>query len=182
MTKAIAIQERWIEDLKHGNEEAANHLYKMYAKAMYNTLIRMTGSSEDAQDLLQEAFIKAFNNIQSFREESTFGTWLKRIVINTGLEFLRKKKPSYEIDEEHFVIPAYENNDVFDISTIHSEIKSLPEGCRHIFTLYLLEGYTHIEIAEQLGISVSTSKTQYMRAKMLLKERLTEIYEKRRQA
>jgi RNA polymerase sigma-70 factor (ECF subfamily) len=174
MTRTLSIQEKWIVELKNGDEAAARHLYKMYSKAMYNTLIRIAGNQEDAQDLLQEAFIKAFKNIETYRSDSTFGAWLKRIVVNTGLEFLRSRKIHFEVWDETIPEPEMDSteNETYDINEIHEGIRQLPDGCRTVFSLYLLEGYTHDEIANQLKVSVSTSKTQYRRAKILLREQL----------
>lgn len=177
--KTIDINHQLIQELKRGSESATTQIYQQYAKAMYNTLIRITGSTEEAQDLLQDAFIKAFQNIEKYRGESTFGAWLKRIVVNTGLEQVRKKKIKFEELNENFDVSGeLTENFIPDPVLIHEEIKKLPNGSRTVLSLYLLEGYSHQEIADELDISVSTSKTQYMRAKLLLREKLKyKIYE-----
>lgn len=169
----------WVSQLKKGNELAAFNLYNSYSKAMYNILTRMMNDEETAKDLLQEAFVKAFNKIESLTDPALFGGWLKRIVINTGLEHMRKNKWKFEdvdtisedADEEdmHEEIPA---------ETIHHEIRKLPHGCRTVLTLHLLEGLPHEEIARQLDISASTSRTQFHYAKKLLKEKLKPLYER----
>ncbi len=162
-----------VHEFKNGDGKAARKLYDLYAKAMYNTLIRISGNTDDAQDLLQEAFVKAFKKIDSFQFESTFGAWLKRIVINTGLEFLRKKKIDFESYEPYMEISEAEKPDRrLRPEIIHEAIKKLPNGSRTVVSLYLLEGLTHQEIAEELEISLSTSKTQYMRGKSILREQL----------
>lgn len=164
----------WVADLKAGNEDAAKSLYLQYSKAMYNLLCRLCGDSELAKDLMQDAFIEAFNKIDSFKGEATFGAWLKRIVLNTGLQYIRKKRLDYDeltpnIDHtddegcEAFYYNEYE---------IHYAIKSLPDKCRNVVVLYLLENYSHKEIAAQLGVTESTSKTHYKRGKALLKKQL----------
>lgn len=136
----------------------------------------MLGSSEDAEDVLQEAFCSAFKNIQQFSGKVTFGAWLKRIVINKCLDFLRKKKIRLvDIDRVSAQVTETQSDDVFyevPINYIHEEIKKLPKGCRLVFTLYMMEGYDHSEIAQIMNFSESTSKSQYRRAKILLKERL----------
>lgn len=145
---------------------------------MYNTLTRITSDSEIAKDLLQEAFVKAFKKVDELEEPKAFGGWLKRIVINTGLEHVRKKK--YEFEEiENQIEEQEEIEDGLKIEseTIHHAIKELPDGCRTVLCLFLLEGYKHSEISKELGISESTSKTQYRHAKMLLKKKLAHHYE-----
>jgi RNA polymerase sigma factor (sigma-70 family) len=168
----------WINQLKQGNELAAFNLYNDYSKAMYNTLTRITSDSEIAKDLLQEAFVKAFKKVSELDEPKAFGGWLKRIVVNTGLEHVRKKKCVFEEIENH--LEDQEELDdglVIESETIHQAIKELPDGCRTVLCLFLLEGYKHSEIAKELGISESTSKTQYRHAKILLKKKLIHHYE-----
>ena len=176
-----------IRELKAGSEHAAERIYRLYGKAMFNTLMRMTNHSAEAEDLLQEAFIRAFKNIDQFQGSATFGAWLKRIVVNTGLEALRKRKLEVESleslsDVQH---PEVEednmnwNEVLSDIRIVEDAICKLPEGSKKIVILYLLEGYTHDEIGEILNISPSTSKTQYMRGKKLLKEQILSRHERR---
>ncbi len=166
-----------VKDFRGGDATAARKLYDLYSKAMYNTLIRITGNNEDAADLLQEAFIKAFRKIDTFGFESTFGAWLKKIVINTGLEFLRKKKVRFEELEPMMEIRSEETETIeIQPEKIHAAIKTLPSGSRTVVSLYLIEGFKHEEIANELGISVSTSKTQYMRGKKMLQEKLKGIF------
>lgn len=168
----------WINQLKKGNELAAFNLYNSYSRAMYNTLTRMTNDTEIAKDLLQEAFVKAFKKINDLDDPKAFGGWLKRIVVNLGLEHARKKKYFFEdIDDQEEVDNEEIDESIIDDETLHEAIKSLPEGCRTVLCLYLLEGYKHKEIAEQLDISESTSKTQYRHAKKLLKDKLQHHYE-----
>ncbi|SNT31368.1 RNA polymerase, sigma-24 subunit, RpoE [Ekhidna lutea] len=168
----------WIKQLKKGNELAAFNLYNSYAKAMYSTLTRMTNDNDVAKDLLQEAFVKAFRKIGDLEDPMAFAGWLKRIVINMGLEYLRKKKVYFEdITEQQDLESEEVDEKLVDNKTLHNAIKELPEGCRTVLCLHLLEGYKHKEIAEQLGISESTSKTQFRHAKQLLKTKLQHHYE-----
>jgi len=136
---------------------------------------------EDAEDVLQDAFVQAFTKLDSFRYESTFGAWLKRIVINTSINALNKKKVDLMLtDDFRFVGDRYEENENVDLPLtsrdIEKAMEQLPEGGRVVFSLYLLEGYDHLEIAEILGITESTSKSQYMRAKRKIYEILKDRY------
>lgn len=168
----------WINQLKKGNELAAFNLYNSYSKAMYNTLTRITNDQEIAKDLLQEAFVKAFRKIADLEDPMAFAGWLKRIVVNLGLEYARKNKFYFEDIEEHSQLESEEIDEkLVDNNTLHRAIMELPDGCRTVLSLHLLEGLKHKEIAEQLGISESTSKTQFMHAKKLLKTKLQHYYE-----
>jgi RNA polymerase sigma factor (sigma-70 family) len=159
-----------IDRCKKGNSKAQFRLYNLYSKAMYNLAYRMTNNREDAEDIVQEAFIDCFRNIESFRFESTFGAWLKSIVVNKCINHLRKKKVNLVFREN---IPDYQaevnDDENYNIDKIFKSIEKLPDGYRVILTLYLLEGYDHKEISQILGISESTSKSQYSRAKNKLK-------------
>lgn len=179
MKPTSAIEEQaLVLQAKAGSEKAQYLLYTKYVHAMYHTIIRMVGSREDAQDLTQEAFTKVFQQLHSFRGEASIGAWIKRICINTALNALRKKKKIFfeELDEK-IKHPIQEEIDeqqwAMNIERIHEAVKHLPEGSRMVFNLYLLEGYKHAEVAATLGISESTSKTQYKRAKRLIKEYLS---------
>ena len=163
-----------IEDCKKGNSQAQYRLYHQYSKAMYNLAYRMTNNREDAEDILQETFIDCFRNLTTFRFESTFGAWLKSILINRSINYMRKRKINLiltenmpdrtEVDDENEVI--------LDTGKVFKCIEMLPDGYRVILTLYLLEGYDHKEISQILGISESTSKSQYSRAKDKLRKLL----------
>ena len=171
-------QSVWINQLKEGNELAAFNLYNDYSKAMYNILTRITNDEEAAKDLMQEAFVKAFRKIHDLDDPKAFGGWLKRIVVNTGLEYARKKKYHFEdIENQHEMESEGIDESMVDIDRLHKAIKDLPDGCRMVLSLHLIEGYKHKEIAEQLGISESTSKTQFRHAKQLLKTKLQHHYE-----
>ena len=175
MAKTLDINHQLVNRLQNGDQSAARDIYQNYSKAMYNTLIRITGNSDDAQDLLQEAFIKAFQKIDSFRGEATFGSWLKRIVVNTGLAHLRKQKIQFdEIGDDTEILDGTISDDAVEIeaAVIHEQIKKLPSGSRTVLNLYLIEGYSHKQIAEELEITESTSKTQYMRGKAMLRDLL----------
>ena len=163
-----------IEECRKGNEIARFRVYNKYSKAMYNLAHRMLNNREDAEDILQETFTDCFMNISSFRFESTFGAWLKRILINKCMNHLKRKKIDLMLTD-NLLNDVYEEEDetVYDISKIIKGIEMLPDGYRVILTLYLLEGYDHSEISQILGISESTSKSQYSRAKSKLRNQLS---------
>ncbi len=169
-----------IELSKAGNSKAQYQLYQLYAKAMYNICYRMMNNREEAEDMLQESFTEAFMNLNSFRFESAFGAWLKRITINKCINALKKRKadliPVENLPE--FPVSKDTDEDVPGLSTeqVQKAMENLPEGYRVVFSLYLLEGYDHGEIAQILGISEATSKSQYSRAKQKIKDILINQY------
>lgn len=165
-----------IEACKNGNSKAQFRLYSLYSKAMYNLAYRMTNNREDAEDILQESFVECFRNLDSFRFESTFGAWLKSILINRSINHLRKKKVDLVYkDDLPESYEAVENETEYDCKKIFKGIEMLPDGYRIILTLYLLEGYDHAEIAQILGITESTSKSQYSRAKDKLRKMISKL-------
>jgi RNA polymerase sigma-70 factor (ECF subfamily) len=163
-----------IELSKAGNQKAQYQLYRLYAKAMYNICCRMMNNQAEAEDLLQDSFAEAFLKLNSFRYESAFGAWLKRIVVNKCINHIKKRRaqliyteqvPETNHENEQDVDPKH-----LDVKRIHAAMEKLPEGYRVIFSLYLIEGYDHGEIAQIMGISESTSKSQFSRAKQRIKE------------
>jgi RNA polymerase sigma factor (sigma-70 family) len=164
-----------IELSKEGNPKAQFQLYKLYSKAMFNICMRMLNNREEAEDLLQDSFCDAYMKLDSFRYDSSFGAWLKRIVINKCINAVNKKKvdlvfPEHEMEaadmEEEIDYRGLELN----VQKILWAMESLPDGYRIIFSLYALEGYDHKEISQIMNISESTSKSQYLRAKQKIKE------------
>jgi RNA polymerase sigma factor (sigma-70 family) len=166
-----------IEQCKNGSVKAEYEIYKLYSKAMYNTCMRLLNNREDAEDILQEVFIYAFNKLKNFRFEASFGSWLKQITVNSCINKLKKKSVLLTYpDDFNAIETGFENeNDIqieYEAKKILRAAEKLPEGFRVVFSLYLLEGYDHAEISQILGIAESTSKTQYMRAKLKIKELL----------
>jgi RNA polymerase sigma factor (sigma-70 family) len=158
-----------------GDVRAQYQLYSLYSKAMYNICLRMTNQQEEAEDMLQESFSYAFSRLGSFRFESSFGAWLKRIVVNTCINHLKKRKVDLVYTETHNdPIPDDDYVDYseikFKVGSVMQAIDKLPQGYRIVFSLYLLEGYDHSEISDILGIAESTSKSQLLRAKQKIKE------------
>ncbi len=175
MGKTAFIHEDLIESSKQGSDKARFQLYQLYSKAMFNVCYRMLNNREDAEDMLQEVFIQVFQKLDSFRYESSFGSWLKTITIHSCINFLNKKKTELiycdEIDR-HDRVQEEEQHVELTTENVLKAMEDLPEGGRLVFSLYLLEGYDHSEIAEILNITESTSKTQYMRAKRRVYENL----------
>lgn len=160
-----------IEKSKSGDRVSQYQLYKLYVDAMYNVSMRILNIKEDAEDIIQDSFVDAFKNLNSFRYESTFGSWLKRIVVNKSINHLKAKKiPVIPLDhhEYHISEEINKSNITPDIKKIKQGIAALPDGYKQIIVLYLIEGYDHKEISEILGITNSTSKSQYHRAKKKL--------------
>ena len=166
-----------VEACKKGDQRAQFELYRLYNAAMYNTTLRIVGDSDDAEDVMQEAFLKAFTKLDSYRGEVSIGAWLKRIVINKALDFLRLKKEKLSLEDAGEIGEIVdEPGDTGDVEYKAEEIKKaidkLPEGYRIVLSLILLEGYDHEEVSGILNISNATSRTQYHRAKKKLIELL----------
>ncbi|TDB60827.1 RNA polymerase sigma factor [Arundinibacter roseus] len=169
-----------VERCKLGERKAQYELYSQYSRAMFNVCMRMLNHEGEAEDVLQEAFVDAFTHIHQFRQQSTFGAWLKQIVVNKAINQLRSRKMQWvDVDEwlltGEEVASAEENHEwqedqTFEVARIRRCLELLPAGYRVVLTLYLFEGYDHEEIGEVLGISETTSRTQYMRAKRKLLE------------
>ena len=175
------IHRKLVEESKQGSSKAQHKLYKLYAGAMFNTCFRMMGNREEAEDMLQESFSEAFMKLDQFRYESTFGAWLKRIVVNKCINEIKRKKTDLEYTDEIAQYSAIDDDiDLPNLSVdkVKIAMEQLPNGSKMIFQLYLLEGYDHREIAEILGVSESNSKSQYMRAKNRIKDLLKDkLYE-----
>jgi RNA polymerase sigma-70 factor (ECF subfamily) len=136
----------------------------------------MTGSSTDAQDLFQDGFIDAFRHLGQLKQPVAFAGWLRRIMINKCIQWSKNQVRWQSLDQEGVASFAEEETEWWlniPLELVQEEIKSLPGGCREIFVLFALEEFGHREIAMQLGISESTSKSQYQRARRLLRERIT---------
>jgi len=166
-----------VEGCRRNDRQSQQQLYELYCDAMFNTAVRMLGNAAEAEDVLQEAFLAAFRGIEMFEGKSTFGAWLKRIVINKCVDHLKKNR--LQLVEMETYDTATEVSDDWDekegkvsVQEIHQELKGLPDKCRAVFNLYMLEGYDHEEIGEIMNISKSTSKSQLHRARQLLRDRL----------
>lgn len=159
---------------QRGERRAQQSLYERYARAMLNTAYRIVGDEEEARDVLQDAFVKVFSHLHSYRGESTIGAWIKRIVVNTAIKQVKKRSlPLVDNLEDVQDLPAESSTAPDHLPKNYAQaleaIQKLPPGYRTVLTLYLVEGYDHQEIAQILGIGLSTSLSQYSRAKKKLK-------------
>ncbi len=165
-----------IEKCKNNDSRAQMQLYDLYCKAMFNTAFNFIKDDDIAQDVMQEAFIKAFKKIGTYTGEASFGSWLKRIVINQSLDWLKKQKlDTVELKEEIAFLPNDETLEVdseISMTVIYKCIEALPKKCKNVVKLYLLEGYDHQEVAQILEISEVASRSQLSRGKSKLKELL----------
>lgn len=164
-----------------GDRQMQRELYDRFASKMYGVCLRYAGNTNDADDILQEGFIKVYNNLHKFRGEGSFEGWIRRIFINTCIEHFRKKVKSYNISEVHENTVEDVNIDALDVLAAKDMVKLINElspGYKTVFNLYVVEGYSHKEIGEMLGISEGTSKSQLARAKGTLKKLLETRYKK----
>lgn len=164
-----------VKGCREGNRKAQFDIYKLYERAMYSAALRIVNDEAEAEDVLQEAFLEAFTRIGDFRGDTTFGLWLKKIVINKSINCLRKRKAEFvsldgvEVAEE--TTPDHQELE-WKVEEIRSAVAHLADGYRVVLTLYLFEGYDHEEISHILKISEVTSRSQLMRGKLKLKQLL----------
>ena len=166
-----------IEACKKGDRVAQKNLYDIFSKKMYMVCLRYTKSQQEAEDVLQESFIKIFKNLNGYRGDSRFSYWVKRIVINTALNSQRKKLymyPMVDIDEVKSITGSNKALADFSLEELLKLIRELPTGCQTVFNLFAIEGYSHKEIAEMLEVSEGTSKSQFARARKLLQQKIAE--------
>lgn len=174
MTHQLRITEaELVAACKREDRLAQKELYDRYKKAMYTLAYRTTGDFALAEDVIQEAFVKVFKSLKTFRAESTIGAWIKTIVIRTAYSKLRKKSIFTEsLENQHLEQQVDWGHRKLDAEYLEKAILALPEGYRMVFTMVEIEGYAHKEVAEMLGISVGTSKSQLFYAKKKLRESL----------
>lgn len=168
-----------IEKCKQNHRPSQLKLYEQYCDAMLIVAQRFVKDIMEAEDIVQEAFLKAFMKLDQYKAEVTFGAWLKRIVINKSIDVLKSKKQRLvELEEVHMAVvdepleSAWMVDDEVTIETVKEAIASLPDKYRYVLMLYLMEGYDHQEISEILNISEMASRTQLSRGKTKLKELL----------
>jgi RNA polymerase sigma factor (sigma-70 family) len=167
-------EQELIDGCRKGNGSFQKALYERYCRKMTTVCLRYSKTTAEAEDILQEGFVKVFQGIKDFRGESKLETWITRIMVNTALNLQRKKLYLFPmVDVEELDLPEDESS----VSGIHftqllEMIQSLPQGCQIVFNLFAIEGYNHKEIAALLGISEGTSKSQYARARSLLQQKL----------
>ena len=173
-----------LEGCRRGDRRLQHELYNRYAPKMYGVCLRYASNAEEAEDILQEGFIKIFNKIDSYRGEGSFEGWIRRIFVNTAIEHYRKKiylQPITETEEntvEGKYLSVLDNLAEKDIIQL---VQQLSPGYRTVFNMYVVEGYSHKQIAEMLGISEGTSKSQLSRAKLILQDLVKTFIERRKQ-
>ena len=168
----------WIEGCKRQNRDAQRTIYEFYSGKMYSLCCRYIKDKMEAEDILVVSFTKIFNRIDQFKGEGSFEGWLRRIIVNEALTYLRKNKSMYletdiEVADREPNFESLENQ--LEAEDLLKMIEGLPTGYRIVFNLYAIDGFSHQEIADQLGISESTSKSQLSRARGLLQKRLLEM-------
>ncbi|MFP3860496.1 MAG: RNA polymerase sigma factor [Bacteroidales bacterium] len=168
------------EGCKKNKRKYQELLYRKYAKKMYALCLSYAKDRAMAQDILQDGFIKVFKHIKTYQAKGSFEGWIRKIITNTALDYVRQKSKKFEfIDINKEVEEEKVDKDVLEkINTdgILSKVAKLPNGARAVFNLYAIEGYTHKEIAKKLNITEGTSKSQYKRARAMLKELIKEHY------
>lgn len=164
-----------IEACRQNDRAAQVEIYELYCRAMYNASLRIVNDTAEAEDVMQDSFIEAFNKIGSYRAEGAFGAWLKRIVINNSINVIRKRKDTVSIDDTDIELKdtgenekEYSENVFCRLEEIRDGIKKLPEAYKTIISLHLLEGYDHQEISEILNETYGNIRTRYSRAKQKL--------------
>jgi len=173
-----------LEGCMKGNRKMQRELYDRFAPKMYGVCLRYASNAEEAEDILQEGFIKVFRKMDSYRGDGSFEGWIRRIFVNTAIEYYRKKtylQPITEHEEntvEGKYLSVLDNLAEKDIINL---VQQLSPGYRTVFNMYVVEGYTHKQIADLLGISEGTSKSQLSRAKQILQDMVTKHIEKRKQ-
>lgn len=172
--------EELIEQCKRGESAGYTGLYNLYAKEVYNTIYRLVGHTAEAEDLLQESFVAAFQAIAGFEHTGGFRAWIKRIAINKSISQLRKRKVRLiELETDGIVVEEEQAVDekafVYQVEEVRKAVEQLPDSYRTIFQLYVIENIPQVEIAQMLGIANNNVRTQYHRAKQkvltTLKER-----------
>ena len=165
-----------VEQCKANNRQAQLKLYRQYCDGMFNVAMRFVGNEDDAEDVLQEAFIKAFQKLDQFSGEVTFGAWLKRIVINKCIDFIKSKKLQFEELKENTIWIAEEQDwtveEGISVDDVKAAMGKLPEKYRYVVQMYLVEGLDHGEISSILNLTETTCRTRLMRGKGMLRELL----------
>lgn len=176
-------EEEILEGCKANREECQKLLFEKYSRLMTGVCMRYADRYEEAQDIVQDGFIKVFKKIETFTGKGSLEGWIRKIMVNTALDHLRRTKAErfnvsvddveFKLKDKQEIIASMQADDLLKI------IRTLPVGYRTVFNMYAIEGYTHKEIAKELDISENTSKSQYSRARALLQKKLEEVNIKR---
>jgi len=172
-TRYENIHKDLIDACRRGDRNAQFKLYKLYYKAMFNTSLRIVNDTAEAEDIIQESFLDAFQRMEGYTGQGSFGSWLKRIAINNSLDALRRTKETVSIEDDILELPDEQdyNNEAaiqIQVKQVMKAIQQLPDDYRVIISLFLLEGYDHEEISGILNISNQLSRTRYSRARQKL--------------
>jgi len=171
-----------IEKLKKNDRKAQEAFYRFFAPKMFGVCLRFSADSDDAEDIMQDGFIRVFRYIKDYRGDGSFDGWVRRTIVNTAINhYKRRIKRSFTKRIEHAGLAAGFNANIIEQMTaneILDVIRELPDGYRTVFNLNIIEGYTHREIGEMLGISENTSKSQLSRARGALQKKLEKIKRK----
>lgn len=166
----------FIEKLYKGDRVSQRDLYESISSKMFAVCLRYINNPDIAQDILHDGFVKVFTSIKSFRGEGSFEGWIRRIIVNTALEYLRKRKDQFEVDLESAKIKEDTSKiEGYDYKFFLNIVAELPTQYRTVFNMYAIDEYSHGEIAEILNISESTSKSNYSRAKVILRVKLEKL-------
>ena len=167
-----------VEKCKANDRQAQMQLYRQYCDGMFLVAYRYVKNEKDAEDVLQDAFVKAFQRLDQFTGDVSFGAWLKRIVINQSLDLIKSRRHDYIEFDDNLKLIEDDNNWEIDehisVNRIKEEVLNLPEKYRYVVMMYLIEGYDHSEIAQVLGITETTCRTRLLRGKGHLKNMLKE--------
>ncbi len=172
-----ALYKRLIDGCLLNDRQSQYQLYNMMSAKMYAVCMRYCSNKEFAQDVLQEGFVKVFTNLDKYRGEGSFEGWVRRIFVNTAVEHFRKESKLFPVSDNETALQTIPNDDYGDdleMEDLLNLIQKLSTGYRTIFNLYVIEGYSHKEIAEMLNISEGTSKSQLARARYLLQKFIDE--------
>ena len=171
-------QTQFIQAIVQGDETARRALYEQYKVKLFMVCLRYGRDRAEAEDMLQEGFMVIFKDIKQYSGKGNFEGWLRRVMVNTALRYLRKWKNPFVSVEQHIEVADDTDDSQYEsrlgVQQLTKMIQELPVGYRTIFNLYVIEGYKHREIAEQLGISINTSKSQLILAKKRLQKLITE--------
>lgn len=175
-------QQNWIEACINQDPQAQRYLYETYAPQMYGVCLRYAQDEAEAQDMLQDGFVKVFQNLNRYQDRGSLEGWIRRIMVNTAIDHLRRRKKNQQDVELNETIVDSEVSDAVDqleAEFLMELVQSLPDGYRAVFNLYAIEGYSHQEIAQQLGISEGTSRSQYTRARRQLQRLIRNAYQQK---
>lgn len=183
----MTVNEQVIDGCIQGEHESQEILYKAYSPTMFGICLRYSKSRDEAQDIMQEGFIKVFGNIHKFRKEGSLEGWVKRIMVNTSLNYIQKEKRTQyhkDIDDiNELNIETFEEAEPeikYSQDELLAIVQKLPDGYKSVFNLYVFEKYKHREIAEILGISVNTSKSQLSKARVFLQKELHKLTQEKK--